>query len=208
MVFKVAVIMTLLTLTACRDEQQTLPIVHAASTALQAISYKQSPPGVDGPMHNPGIDMKRITSELNKSAPPQYCYSFIRKRPREQRATAVQARLAQADRMTAAFEPDVLTVDLIGDHANILSLEFSVNWPAESYVNRVSSVVKEYFASVDIEDYMCSAGFAEVRLSARDVIDQHIHPIWSARVTSEGLLKSATWQAPGRLVEQSESGPK
>jgi hypothetical protein len=37
---------------------------------------------------------------------------------------------------------------------------------------------------------MCIAGFAEVRLSARDMIDQRIHPIWKARVTSEGLLKS------------------
>jgi hypothetical protein len=190
MVLKVAAIMTLLTLTACREEQRTLPIVHAAGISLQTTGQKQSATGIRGPIHKSGIDMQRITNELYKNAPPQYCYSFIRKRPREQRASAVQARLAQADRMTAAFEPDVLTVDLVGDHANVLSLEFSVNWPAESYVSRVSSVVKEYFASVDIEDYMCSAGFAEVRLSARDVIDQRIHPIWSARVTSEGLLKS------------------
>lgn len=199
MVLKVAVIMTLLTLTACREEQRTLPIVHAASASLQAISYKQSTPDIHGPMRKSVIDMQRITNELYKNAPPQYCYSFIRKRPREQRASAVQARLAQADRMTAAFEPDVLTVDLVGDHANVLSLEFSVNWPAESYLSRISSVVKEYFASVDIEDYMCSAGFAEVRLSARDVIDQRIHPIWSARVTSEGLLKS---RFPGQIANQ------
>ena len=125
--------------------------------------------------------MQRITNELYKNAPPQYCYSLIRKRPREQRTTAVQARLEQADRMTAAFEPDLLTIDLIGDHANILSLEFQVAWPDESHVSHVSSVVAEYFASVDIEDYMCGAGFAEVRLSARNVADQRIHPIWSAR---------------------------
>jgi hypothetical protein len=190
MVVKVAVIITLLTLTACREEQRSLPIVDAASTSLQAISYKQSTPDIHGPMRKSGIDMQRITKELYKDAPPQYCYSFIRRRPRDQRATAVQARLAQADRMTAAFEPDLLTVDLIGDHANILSLEFPVAWPDQSHVSDVSSVVEEYFASVDIEDYMCSAGFAEVRLSARNVIDQYIHPIWSARVTSEGLLKS------------------
>jgi hypothetical protein len=199
MVLKVAAIMTLLTLTACREEQRTLPIVHAAGISLQTTGQKQSATGIRGPMHKSGIDMQHITNELYKNAPPQYCYSFIRKRPREQRASAVQARLAQADRMTAAFEPDVLTVDLVGDHANVLSLEFSVNWPAESYVSRVSSVVKEYFASVDIEDYMCSAGFAEVRLSARDVIDQRIHPIWSARVTSEGLLKS---RFPGQIANQ------
>jgi hypothetical protein len=136
--------------------------------------------------------MQRITHELYKNAPPQYCYSFIRKRPRAQRADAVQARLAQADRMTAAFEPDLLSVDLIGDHANILSLEFPVAWPDQSHVSQISSVVEEYFASVDIEDYLCGAGFAEVRLSARSLADQSVHPIWSARVTSEGLLKSTT----------------
>ena len=31
--------------------------------------------------------------------------------------------------MTAAFES--VTVDLVGDHANILSLQFPVIWPAE-----------------------------------------------------------------------------
>jgi hypothetical protein len=196
MVVKVAVIITLLTLTACREEQRSLPIVDAASTSLQAISYKQSTPDIiHGSMRKSGIDMQRITIELNKTAPPQYCYSFVGKRPREQRADAVQARLAQADRMVAAFEPELLSVDLIGDHANILSLEFSVDWPDASRVSQVSSIVEEYLASVDIEDYMCGAGFAEVQLSARSLADQHIHTIWSARVTSEGLLKSTTQQA-------------
>jgi hypothetical protein len=190
MVLKVVVIVTLLMLTACREEQRSLPTIHAASISLQATGQKQSLHDTRSLMQEPGIDTRRITGEIYRNTPPQYCYSFMRNRPKEQRATAVQARLAQADRMTAAFEPDVMTVDLIGDHANILSLEFSVNWPAESYVSHVSSVVEEYFASVDIEDYMCSAGFAEVRLSARSVADQRIHPIWSARVTSEGLLKS------------------
>jgi hypothetical protein len=194
MVFKVALILTLLTLTACREEQRTLPVVHAANTALRATRQKYSPPDTDGPMLNTGIDFQSITNELLTNTPTQYCYSFIRKRPREQRAGAVQARLAQSDRMTAAFEPDLLTVDLIGDHANILSLEFPVAWPDRSYVSHVSSIVEDYFASVDIEDYMCSAGFAEVRLSARNVADQHVHSIWSARVTSEGLLKARTQQ--------------
>jgi hypothetical protein len=186
MVFKVVAIITLSMLTACREEQPSLPIIHAASI-VQATGQKQSLPEIHGPMRRSGIDMQRITNELYKNAPPQYCYSFIRKRPREQRAIAVQARLEQADRMTAAFEPDLLTVDLIGDHANILSLEFLVAWPDESHIGHVSSVVEEYFASADIEDYMCSAGFAEVRLLARSVANQRIHPIWSARVTSEGL---------------------
>jgi hypothetical protein len=62
-----------------------------------------------------------------------------------------RARLEQADRMTAAFDPDLLTVDLIGDHANVLSLEFPVVWPAQSYVSHVSSIVEQYFASADTQ---------------------------------------------------------
>jgi hypothetical protein len=54
--------------------------------------------------------------------------------------------LEQADRMTLAFDPDLLTVDLIGEHANVLSL---VVWPAQSYVSHVSSIVGEYSASAD-----------------------------------------------------------
>jgi hypothetical protein len=193
MVLKLAVITTLSVLTACRDKQ-TLPIVHAASGSLQAAGQKQSSPDIYGPSHKPGIDMRQITDELYKNAAPQYCYSFTRRRPRDQRASAVQARLEQADRMVAAFDPDLLTVDLIGDHANILSLEFPVAWPDQSRVSQVSSVVEEYFAAVDIEDYLCGAGFAEVRLSARSVADQRLHSIWSARVTSEGLLRYRTQQ--------------
>jgi hypothetical protein len=45
--------------------------------------------------------------------------------------------------MTAAFEPDLMTVSLIGDHANILSLEFAVTWPDEFRIGRVSSIVEE-----------------------------------------------------------------
>jgi hypothetical protein len=191
MAFKVLALITLLSLLrACREEQHSLPIIDAAGSGLQATSQKSSNSDTPSPMREPRFDMRRITNEIYEHAPPQYCYSFILRRPRSQRASAVQARLEQADRMTAAFEPDLLTVDLIGDHANVLSLEFPVVWPAQSYVGRVSSAVEDYFASVDIEDYMCIAGFAEVRLSARDVIDQRIHPIWTARVTSEGLLKS------------------
>jgi hypothetical protein len=81
----------------------------------------------------------------------RYCYSLIPRRPRDQRASAVQARLEQADRMTAAFDPDLLTVDPLADHANILSLEFPVVCAAESFVSQVSSIVEDYFASVDEE---------------------------------------------------------
>jgi hypothetical protein len=193
MVFKGFAIITLLSmLTACREEQPSLSIIHAASSSMEPTSQKRSTSDTPGSLQEPRIDMPRITDEIYENAPPQYCYSFILKRPREQRASAVQARLAQADRMTAAFDPDLLTVDLIGDHANVLSLEFSVVWPAQSYVSHVSSIVEQYFASVDIEDYMCGAGFAEVRLSARGLISKRLHHIWTARVTSEGLLRSTT----------------
>jgi hypothetical protein len=104
----------------------------------------------------------------------------------------VQARIEPADRMTAAFEPDLLTVDLIGNHANVCRLEFPVVWPAQSYVSDVSSIVEKYFVSAAVEEYMCGAGFAEVWLSARGLMSQRIHHIWTARVTSEGLRKSST----------------
>ena len=102
-----------------------------------------------------------------RPAPSENCYSYILLRPKDQRATAVQARLKKADQMAAAFDSRRVTVDLVGDHANILSLQFPVVWPAKlSYSDRVSSVVEDYFASPDVQDYMCNSGFAEVRLSA------------------------------------------
>jgi hypothetical protein len=106
---------------------------------------------------------------------------------------AVQARLKKADLMTAAFDSSPVTVDLLGDHANILSLQFPVVWPYQvSYLDRVKSVVEEYFASPDIQDYMCNAGFAEVRLSVLGINDGLVHPLWTARVTSEGLVKDGS----------------
>ena len=101
----------------------------------------------------------------------------------------MQARLKKADQLVAAFDSERLAVDLVGDHANILSLQFPVVWPAQpAYSDRVSSVVEEYFSSPDVQDDMCNSGFAEVRLSARGLNDRRIHPIWTARITSEGLL--------------------
>jgi hypothetical protein len=187
-----ATIALLSMLTACREGQRSPSIIHAAGSSMQATSQQSSNFDNPAPLQEPRIDTRHVTDEIYENAPPQYCYSFILKRPRGQRASAVQARLEQADRMTAAFDPDLLTVDLIGDHANVLSLEFAVVWPAESYVSHVSSIVEDYFASADIEDYMCGAGFAEVRLSARGLISQRLHHIWTARITSEGLLKSTT----------------
>src|ERR1700748_96270 len=138
MVIKVLALVTLSVFTVRPDGPYLFPKLQPNDTPVQASSRKLSSARIPAPPSKPLIDMVRITHELYKNAPPQYCYSFIRKRPREQRADAVQARLAQADRMTAAFEPDILTVDLMGDHANILSLEFAAEWPAESYVKHVS----------------------------------------------------------------------
>ena len=114
----------------------------------------------------------------------------MRRRPANQRAEAVQARLRHADRMTAAFDPNLLTVDILGDHANILSVEFPVVLPDKvAYVSRVSSVVDDYFSSPGIKDYLCESGFAEVRLSVRDLSDEQSYPIWRAEVTTEGLVR-------------------
>jgi hypothetical protein len=50
-------------------------------------------------------------------------------------------------------------------------------------------VVEDYFSTPDVQDYICSAGFAEVRLAVRGINDRRLHAIWTARVTSEGLVK-------------------
>jgi hypothetical protein len=172
---KLLVLTTLLfMLTACRQEQLSLPVAHAAGTEE---------------FHS---DVQRLSQEILQPPTSESCYSFILLRPRDQRATAVQARLKKADQLAAAFHPSKVAVDLMGDHANILSLQFPVVWPAEpAYANRVSSIVEDYLTSPDVQDYMCNSGFDEVRLSARGLNDRRIHPIWTARITTEGLLKLA-----------------
>ena len=160
----------LLLLTACQQEQLSLPVTHAA--------------GAEAPVPtSTSVDIHRLDTD-------ESCYSFILLRPKEQRATAVQARLQQADKMAAGLNPRVVSVDLLGDHANILALQFPVAWPDEaSYSSRISSLIDDYLSSPDVEDYLCNSGFAEVRLSARGLNDRKIHPLWTARVTTEGLLK-------------------
>ncbi|HET6219709.1 MAG TPA: hypothetical protein VFE27_21970 [Acidobacteriaceae bacterium] len=176
----------LIMLTACGESQRSLPVIHAAVSAAQTTGPSKADIP-DPPQHS---FQSFAMDEIDKQVPKQLCYPFIKERPRPQRADAVQARLQQADRMTEAFDSDLLTVDLIGDHANILSLEFPVVWPdEESYADRVSSAMEDYFSSPDTEDYMCNSGFAEVRLSAKDINDGQIHAIWKAQVTSEGLVK-------------------
>jgi hypothetical protein len=160
-------------LTSCQQEQLSLPVTHAASTEeIRSEIQRPAVPPADQP------------------PPIKNCYAYILRRPREQRAVAVQARLKKADLMRAAFSSRTLTVDLLGDHANILYLQFPVVWPYQgSYLDRIRSVVEDYFAEPDVQDYLCNAGFAEVRLAVRGINDRRLHPVWKARVTSEGLVK-------------------
>jgi hypothetical protein len=170
-------------LTACGQRQLSLPITHAAVSP----SSEEFPRAAE--LQTP-TQIQPATGLIYGPAPTQTCYSYMRRRPKEQRATAVQARLRKTDQMEAAFGERVVTVDLLGDHANILSLQFPVVWPANPvYSRRVSSVVEEYLTTPDVQDYLCNAGFAEVRLAARGLNDGRIHPLWTARITSEGLVK-------------------
>lgn len=162
--------------TGCRQDQLTLPVTHAATTVPQ-------PEVTTLPVVRRG-DLK----------PGSSCFAFIPLRPAHQRADAVQERLRQSDEMAAALDSK-MTVDLVGDHANILSLEFPVQWPVPStYAQRVSAVVERYFSATEVEDNLCNAGFAAVKLSLRGMNDKSLHPLWTARVTSEGLLR----QQPGK----------
>ena len=168
----------LLLLTGCRKEQLSLPVTHAAT----AVRQEQ-------------VELPR-TSVTRGPQPGSSCFAFIPLRPRNQRADAVQERLKQADEMAAALDSHTVTVDLVGDHANVLSLEFPVRWPAPPfYAQRVSSIVEHYFSATQVQDDLCNAGFAAVKLSLRSLKDRRIHPIWTARVTSEGLLKQGSDEA-------------
>jgi hypothetical protein len=103
---------------------------------------------------------------------------------------AVQVRLRHADRVTAAFNQKLPTVDIPGDRADILSLEFPVEWPATpAYVRRVSTVVDNYFPARDIKDHVCQSEFAEVTLSSGGMNDKKSLPVWRAEVTTNGLVK-------------------
>jgi hypothetical protein len=159
-------------LTGCRQDQLTLPVTHAAVEPQSVQTTTTARPG----------DLK----------PGSSCFAFIPLRPKQQRADAVQERLRQTDEMAAALDADTVTVDLIGDHANVLSLEFPVVWPAPPiYAQQVSSIVERYFSSSEVEDDLCNAGFAAVKLSLRGLNDQRLHELWTARVTTEGLLKKS-----------------
>jgi hypothetical protein len=169
--------------TGCGQQQLTLPVTHAAVSS----SAQEDVPAAERP---PATDSQSAADAIYEPAPRQTCYSYMRRRPADQRATAVQARLRKTDQMTAAFGDRIVTVDLLGDHANILSLRFPVIWPANpAYASRVSSVVEDYLTTPEIQEYLCESGFAEVRLSARGLNDGRIHPLWTARITTEGFIK-------------------
>jgi hypothetical protein len=76
---KLLVLTTLLfLLTSCRQEQLSLPVAHAAQPRRPFRDTASSPGNPAG-------------------LPARTCYSYILLRPRDQRATAVQARLKKAD---------------------------------------------------------------------------------------------------------------
>src|SRR5450755_98690 len=121
-------------LTSCQQEQLSLPVTLAASTEK-----------VRSEIHPPPVET------VDQPPPIENCYAYILLRPRDQRATAVQARLKKADLMRAAFATRTVAVDLLGDHANILSLQFPVVWPYQaSYLERIRSVVEDYFSTPDV----------------------------------------------------------
>jgi hypothetical protein len=182
----------LLLLTACRQEQ-LLTVAHAAGS------------DEDHPLVQPAPEV--LPSSIQQAAQAPHpsrhaartrrqpglhdsCYAYILMRPKVQRANAVQARLSKADAIEEAFGTHTVDVDLLGDHANIMALQFPSAWPDYVYARRISTVIEEYLSSPEILDYMCGAGFAEVRLSARAVSDGKMHLLWTARVTAEGLVKN------------------
>jgi hypothetical protein len=182
-------------LTPHRQERLSLPITHATVSQAQPVTVSQAQPVTVSQPQPVTVSQPQPINTIAAAPDPvslepgTSCYKFILLRPKDQRATAVQVRLKQADAMVAALERTI-KVDLVGDHVNILSLQFPMRWPAPpSVADHVSTIVENYFSSPDVEDDLCNSGFAEVRLSARGLNDGRIHPIWTARVTSEGLLK-------------------
>lgn len=182
-------------LTACRQDQLSLPVAHAdeavsvaAPKSVAAPSFKTD--SAETPhrhSHRKGPHAKDL---LFSGRPGDSCYALMARRPKGQREVAVQARLAKFDHIVEALESPNFTVELEGDHANTLSLEFPIAWPAlQAYSDKVSAVVDEYFAVPAVRDYLCGSGFYEVKLTARGTNDGLVHPIWTAKVTSEGLTK-------------------
>jgi hypothetical protein len=172
-------------LSGCSQQPLTLPVTHAAVSP----SAELTPPRVGLPPPKP---VQSETDLKYETTPRQTCYAYMLERPKDQQATAVQARLRKADQMSQAFGSHLVTVDLLGDHVNILSLQFAAIRNANpAYSRQISSVVEDYLTAPSIQDYLCNAGFAEVRLSERSSNDGRVHPLWTARITTDGLVKAA-----------------
>jgi hypothetical protein len=185
----------LLLLTACRHEQ-LLPVAHAAGSdefraSIDTKSDETRPEIEKAPELAPAAPPVAVqkVKQVRRPGLHDSCYAYILMRPQSQRAAAVQARLNKADAIEAAFSAQTVDVDLEGDHANVLALQFPVVWPSNAYQKRVSSVIEEYLSTPEVLDYMCNAGFAQVTLSARGANDGRLHVLWTAKVTAEGLMK-------------------
>jgi hypothetical protein len=197
----------LLLLTACRHEQ-LLPVAHAAGSdefraSIDTKSEEARPEMEQAPETQPTappVSPQKV-KQVRRPGLHDSCYAYILMRPQAQRAAAVQARLNKADAIEAAFSSQTVDVDLEGDHANVLALQFPVVWPSNAYQKQVSSVIEEYLSTPEILDYMCNAGFAQVKLSARGANDGRLHVLWTAKVTTEGLMKGMKSPEPGPTTE-------
>jgi hypothetical protein len=201
----------LLLLTACRQEQ-LLPVAHAAGQDDFRSSEPPPPPVQQARAVEPESFLPPPTSHTAKKTPHSglhdSCYAIMSQRPQSQRARAVQARLDKADAIETAFSAQTVDVDLLGDHANILAVQFPVMWPNTAYATRVSSVMLDYFSATETLDYMCNAGFAQVRLIARGLNDGRMHVLWTGHVTAIGLVtdKNSPASLPkGEVTEQARS---
>jgi hypothetical protein len=174
----------------CGQQQLTLPVTHAAVSP----SADLNPPELELPPParvEPG-PLQAATDTIYETTPSKTCYSYMLERPKDQQAVAVQARLRKADQMSEAFGSHLVSVDLLGDHVNVLSLQLpAVRTASSTFLRQVSSVVEDYLTEPSIQDYLCDAGFAEVRLSERSSNDGRMHPLWTARITTDGLVTVA-----------------
>jgi hypothetical protein len=206
------VLLPYLLLTGCGREQLSLPVAQAATTHApdpEESASAEAPPlsptreessiaaaraaeaQLEAELSAPeAAGRDQSADNLHRTLPGQSCYASVLHQSRAQRDEAVQARLQQADRMSAALDSETFNVELVGDHANVLSLEFPTRWPASpAYAASVSAVIIEYLSAPRIQSSLCNSGFSEVKLAAQGLDDGRTHEVWSAKVTSEGLMR-------------------
>ncbi len=100
--------------------------------------------------HQPqlGSALRSMTRQIDELVERFSCV-FMERGPSNLRADAVQVRRRHAGRVTATFSQNLFTVEVPGDRADILSLEFPAESPAAlAYVHRVSTVVDNYFGGL------------------------------------------------------------